>query len=284
MKRLLFILIPSFILATIIFLVVQAFFLRSNEKGALQVTAAPQSKVYLNNQYIGQTPLCKCDVNDMVRTGDYTIRVVPNSGKFSEFQEKVTITKSVLTVVDRKFGDGATSEGSVITLQPLKDGNKRDLLVLSIPDKSEVLLDNTPSGFTPVLLHDVTESDHELTIRKTGYAEKNVRIRTPSGYKLIATVYLGVDEDGTSSGITPTSSASPSATPTPTSTQSSVSISQTPTGFLRVHAAASLSSAETARVTPGQTFPLVSETTGWYEIKLKDGSTGWISDQYATKQ
>lgn len=282
MKKLLFILIPSFIVATIIFLLVQAFFLRSNEKGALQVTAAPQSKVYLNNQYIGQTPLCKCDVNDMVRTGDYTIRVVPLSGNFPEFQEKISITKSVLTVVDRKFGDGATSEGSVITLQPLKDSNKRDLLVLSIPDKSEVLLDNTPSGFTPVLLHDVTESDHELTIRKTGYADKKVRIRTPSGYKLIATVYLAVDEDASLTTPTPTPAASPSATPT--SAQATVLISQTPTGYLRVHAAASLGSAEIARVTPGQTFPLMSEVAGWYEIKLSTGKTGWISSDYAAKQ
>ena len=282
MKKLFFVLIPSFIFAVIIFLLVQSFLLRGNEQGALQVTASPKSKVYLNDKLIGETPLCKCEANDMVKTGDYTIRLVPQGGGLSEFREKITITKSVLTVVDRKFGKGATSEGSVITLQPLKDSSSRELLVLSIPDRSEILLDNTSSGFSPLLLRDVTESDHELTVRKSGYEEKKVRIRTPSGYKLIATIYLGVDEDGVPASTTPTPSASPSATPTP-QVQQTVTILQTPTGFLRVRQTSSLSGEEIGRVEPDETYPLVEETNGWYKIKLNDGQEGWISSQYASK-
>ncbi len=284
MKKAIFVLIPSFIFASIVFLLVQSFILRGNEKGALQVTSSPQSEVFVNGKSIGKTPLCKCDPKDMLRTGEYTVRVVPLSGGYPEFQEKIIITKSVLTVVDRKFGKGATGEGSVITLEQLKDSSKRELLVVSIPDKSEVLLDNTPSGFTPVLLKDVTESDHELLIKKTGYNEKRVRIRTPSGYKLVATVYLGVDEDGiiTTPTPTPTQIASPSATPTPKA--ATVTILQTPNGFLRVRAAASTTSSEVARVTPGEEFAIDEETTGWYKITLPTGESGWISSQYARKE
>lgn len=283
MKKALLILIPSLIFATIIFLLVQSILLKGNDKGALQVTSAPQSKVYLNNKLVGTTPLCKCTTNDMIGTGEYTIKIVPTSGSFNEFQEKITISKSILTVVDRKFGAGASSEGSIITLEPLKGSNDRQLLVTSIPDNVEVLLDNNSSGYTPLLIKNITDSDHELTLKKSGYVDKKVRIRTPSGYKLVASVYLGVDDEG-AVGVTPTptKAASPSATPTPA--VSKVTILQTPTGFLRVRASNSVASAAVGQVLPGQTFDLVSESDGWYEIKLPTGTLGWVSSQYAEKQ
>ncbi|GIW61337.1 MAG: hypothetical protein KatS3mg089_0189 [Patescibacteria group bacterium] len=282
MRKALFILIPSLILATSIFFLIQIFLIRSNDKGALQVTASPKSKVYLNGEFIGETPLCRCEQDNMLKVGKYNIKLVPTTSGFSEFQEKIIVSKSVLTVVDHKFGKGATSEGSIITLQPLKESNTRSLLVLSIPDKSEVLLDNTSVGFTPVLIKDITESDHELIIRKSGYAEKKVKIRTPTGYQLLAKVYLGVDEEEIVLSPTPSpTSASPSATPTPPIRK--VTILQTPVGFLRVRAESNIESSEIGRVTPGQEFELLDEVRGWYKIKLSDGKEGWISNQYAKK-
>lgn len=284
MKKILLILVPSLICIVVIIFLVNTFLLRNNEKGALQVTAAPQSKVYINGKLIGETPLCKCNVSDMLKTGEYTIRLVPNTGSLNEFQEKITITKSVLTVVDRKFGPGATSEGSIITLSKLKPGEKDALLVVSTPTSAEVLVDNLSSGFTPVLIDKLTDSDHELLIRKSGYLDKKVRIRTPSGYKLLASVYLSVDEDGLTSQTTPSPSpsASPSAAPTPVVAK--VLILQTPTGFLRVRASNNVNSAEVGRVSPGETHPIVSQIDDWYQITLPSGVTGWVSSQYASKQ
>jgi hypothetical protein len=283
MKKALSILILSFGLAGLIFIFVQSVLLRGSDKGALQVTALPQSKVYLDGKYIGQTPLCRCNSKDMIRVGNYTIKLVPSTGGFSEFQEKITISKSILTVVDRKFGFGAGSEGSIITLEKIKQGNTRELLVTSIPDKAEVLLDSASSGFTPLLLHNITDSDHELVLKKSGYVDKKVRIRTPSGYKLTTSVYLGIDQEGIVISPTPTTpSASPSATPTPVGKR--VTILQTPTGFLRVRAESTLNSAEVGRVIPGDSFAIVSEISGWYQITLKDGTLGWISSQYVKKE
>lgn len=285
MKKALIILIISFGLAGLFFIFVQSVLLRGSDKGALQVTASPQSKVYLNGKYVGQTPLCRCNPKDMISVGDYTIKLVPNSGGLNEFQEKVMISKSILTVVDRKFGSGAGSEGSIITLEQLKEGSGRELLITSIPDKAEVLLDSSSSGFTPMLLRNITDSDHELVLKKSGYVDKKIRIRTPSGYKLIASVYLGIDDDSSiapAAVTSPIPSASPSATPTPVSNK--IIILQTPTGFLRVRAESTLSSSEIGRVTPGESFIIVSEISGWYEITLKDGKVGWISSQYVKKE
>lgn len=273
MRKVLLIVIPLIVAAIVLGGFI--FFIGGNTgKGALQVTATPAANVYLNNQLIGQTPLCKCDPKDMLSVGQYTIRLVPQQTGFVAFEEKINITKSVLTVVDRSFGQGGTSQGSVITLTPLSDTNKTELLVVSIPEKAEVFLDNSRSGVTPLLLTDVTDSDHEIRLSKEGYGEKSVRIRTVKGYKLSSTIYLGVNTEPTLS--LPSPSASPSAT------KAEVTILSTPTGFLRVRENPTLTAKEIFRVNPGEVYEVLEEQEDWYRIKLTDGS-GWISSQYASK-
>lgn len=247
------------------------------------MTSSPQSKVYINDEYIGTTPLCKCEAADMLAVGEYTIKLVPTKGELSEFQEKITISESVLTVVDRKFARDSLSEGSVISLTPLEDETKTELLVASLPEGATVLLDNVEIGKSPLSFKDPTESDHTLTIRKTGYKEKTIRIRTPLGYKLTVAAYLSTIGDLASlSEKQATESAEIDVTPTPELAENSVLILDTPTGFLRVRE--SINGAEIGRVTPGEVYTLLDEQSGWVQIQLKDGSKGWISDQYIQKQ
>lgn len=280
MKRIIFILIPSLIFGGIVFFSFQLFTKSQTERGALQVTTNPNSSVYLDGKLIGKTPLCKCKPAEMLKSGEYSLRLVPVDTKLNEFQEKITITKSVLTVVDRRFGESASSEGSVISLNPLKDAVATELFVLSFPDQAEVFLDNNLIGITPLQVKNITASDHALRVRKAGYTEKAVRIKTAKGYKLIANIYLGVDDSFISPTPTPPT-ASPSAA---LSTASRVTILQTPTGFLRVRSQATIASSEITRVSPGDSFELLEESDGWYKIKLSDGTLGWISAQYAEKQ
>jgi N-acetylmuramoyl-L-alanine amidase len=63
-----------------------------------------------------------------------------------------------------------------------------------------------------------------------------------------------------------------------------VLILQTPTGFLRVRDQASLNGTEMGQVKPGETYQLLDERTDWFQIKLTNGQSGWISSQYAQKQ
>lgn len=263
------------LLAVIVFSAALYFFNKDSGKGALQVTANPKSNIILNKTHLGQTPLCKCEGEDMLQSGEYTIRIVPIEAGFAPFEERITITKSVLTVVDRSFGKSSDSEGSIITLSPLVDPKKLELLIMSFPEKAEVFLDNSPSGQTPLLLKNVTDSDHELRLVKEGYNEKIVRIRTVLGYKLSTKVFLGVSQEILKKEEAPV--ASPSATPK----VSTVVILDTPTGFLRVRADATIGAAEVARVAPGDVLELIGKKEDWYHIKLTDGKQGWISNQYA---
>lgn len=278
MRKIIFFVLPVAV-ALIAIGIAAFFFSRNAGKGALQVTSIPKSQVFLNGKPIGRTPLCKCELADMFPVGEHTLRLVPQNAALAPFEEKIPISQSVLTVVDRTFGEGSTSEGSIITLQPLSDKKSLSLLVVSFPDEALVLLDKNSVGTTPLLLKNVTDSDHEITVQKDGYKEKTVRIRTAAGYKLSALVYLGVNP--TTAVPSPSPTASPSATPTPVQ---KVVILQTPTGFLRVRDRASLNGSEIARVGPGEIYELVSEQTGWFEVKLSDGKIGFISTQYAKKQ
>lgn len=274
MKKVLLFVIP-FLIAVPAITALAYFLSNSSGKGALQVTSTPKSQVYLDGKSIGETPFCKCELPDMIKSGEYTIRLAPKEGGYSPFEEKIKIAKSVLTAVDRTFGKGAASHGSIITLTPMEDKKTAQILILSSPDKADLFLNSSLKGITPLLLKDVTPSDHTLKLTKSGYNEKIVRIRTVLGYKLEALISLGITDEIKST-------ASPSATPT--LQKQKVIILQTPTGFLRVRESPSLDSQEIGRVNPEEAYELISETQGWLEIKLEDGRTGFISSQYARKE
>lgn len=279
------ILIPVIMGIIVFFLVTFLLSQRDSGKGALQVTSVPQSNVYLNNAYIGQTPLCKCDGKNLLPTGDYTIRLVPVDAHFSStpFEQKITITKSVLTVVDRTFGDGATSQGSIITLLPQENGNTKSatLSITSFPTGVHASLDGNSIGDVPLTTTNVIESDHDLLLTKPGYSDKTIRIHTVNGYVLSIVAFLGIDPNAlTASASAAVQVATSSAVPT----LAKVTILTTPTGFLRVRKDPSLGGAEIAQVKPGEIYDLVTQQDGWTEIKLTDGTEGWVSSTYVQKQ
>lgn len=251
------------------------FFLNKNlGKGALQVTSDPKSKVYVNGKFLGETPLCRCELKDMLDVGNYNVRLVPTEGNFIPFEQKIPISQKVLTVVDRSFAEGGQSSGSVISLEKLSNKNSISLSVVSFPSAAKLILDSGELGLTPLKTSQITESDHEIKITKDGFKDKLIRIRAIKGYQLNAIVFLGSNP----------SEASPSATATPLPSITKILILDTPTGFLRVRSEPSLNGAEVGRVLPGEKYDLLDEESGWFKIKLKDGATGWVSSQYSQKQ
>jgi len=276
MKKVFYILAP-FILVVLIFTAVLFFLAQNKSKGALQVTSAPIAKVYLNGKLLGQTPLCECELKDMLTVGDYALRLVPTQGALEPFEQKITIAPKVLTVVDRTFAQQGLGSGSVINLSPLNDAKDTQISVVSFPNVAQVFLDDNLQGQSPILLKNITESDHELKLSKEGYKDKIVRIKTTPGYKLDALIFLGINPDVANA--TASSASASASLPV-----AKVIILQTPTGFLRVRDQASLGGNEIAQVKPGETYQLLDERTDWFQIKLTNGQTGWISSEYAQKQ
>ncbi len=282
MKRL-FLLIAPLLIAVLIFFGILFFLDKKSGKGALQVTSVPKSRVYLDNKLIGDTPLCACDLPQMLTVGDYAIKLVPLEGNFQPFEEKITINKLTLTAVDRTFVDNGGSDGSVISLSPLDSKKDVEVLVVSFPDKANVFLDSNPVGITPLLLKQVSESDHDLRVTSDGYKDKSVRIKTALGFKLSSLVFLGVNTDLSNPSV-----SSPTATLPPSITVSKVLILDNPDtrelGFVRVRQGNSVLTSKIGQVIPGETYELVDEKNGWFEIKFDKDQTGWISAQYAVKE
>ena len=281
MKKIILFIAP-FVLAVVVFSAVVFYLSQNSQKGALQVTAVPKSKVYLDNKLIGETPLCKCEGQDMLATGQYTLKVVSEEGDLSPYEEKITVGASVLTVIDKTFGKGGFGEEKTIALSKLTDEKAVELVIVSFPQDAQVFVDNTAFGKAPLSSKILTASDHELRLTKEGYKEKTIRIRTVSGYKLIVVATLGVLPDlgkAEASG-SAQQVASNSAFPSVVK----VTILDTPTGFLRVRESNSLGAVEITRVNPGDVFDFIDEKDGWFSIKLKDGKVGWISNQYAKKE
>lgn len=274
MKKLVLVLF-SLIVLTIAFLVIVLVINKDSGRGALQVTSIPKSKVYLDGDYIGDTPLCKCELPQMLPIGQYLVKLVSQGTPSASFEQKVKINSAVLSVIDRTFSKESQSSGSIITLNSIQDKNGVEVMAVSFPNNAKIFLDNNETGATPLILKNLTASDHEIKLTKDGYSDKIIKIRTVAGFQLETVVFLGVKGSPAKSN---------TATPSAVLTVGQVEILETPTGFLRMRSEASINSEEVGRVNPGQTFDLIKELEGWYQIKLKDGTLGWISSQYATKK
>lgn len=284
-KKLLLFFLPPFF-AVVAFALFVVYINKDSGKGALQVTASPKSAVFLNGKLIGETPLCKCEGQDMLGVGNYTVRLVPKENDFPPHEEHIKIGLSVLTVVDRIFGNGGLGEGKVITLDALTNPTAVELSIASFPEDITVYADNNEIGKTPLKITTLTASDHELRLVKEGYREKKIRIKLVAGYRvtLVATlgILLNLESDGSTA--TPSASVQQIASMSAIPTAVKIVILNTPTGFLRVRDSGSLSGKEIGRVNPGEVYDVVEEKVGWYSITMKDGKTGWISNQYAKKQ
>lgn len=273
-RRFILFLTPLLIL-TILFLLIVLVVNKDNGRGALQVTSVPNSQVFLNDKYVGNSPICLCELPQLIKAGDYNIKLIPTQSGFSAHQQKITIYPGVLTVADRTFDKQvAASSGTIITLSP-NDSKSSSLLIISFPAKAEVILDSNLKGKTPLLLKDITPSDHEIKLLKDGYKEKTIKVKTISGKQLEATIALGIRSDFAASS----AKASPSASFNP-----KVTILETPTGYLRVRKEPSLSSTQIGTLNPGDQVDLLSEKDGWYEVKLTEGKIGWISAEFAKKE
>lgn len=287
MKRRLLLGLSIILVASGLFLLVRVLYtFREVEKGGLQVTANVHGRVLLNGKYIGDIPIRKINQPDTIASGNYELRIEPqDNNTLSAYTTRVRINGGVLTAVDKTFLPGSLGSAYVLTLE--KSSNpKPQIEITSIPDGALITIDSIAVGATPYKSDALSPSEHEVEIQKEGFAKKTIRVRTVENHILVVNTALGTGDIGNIPQATPsTSEPSPSNIPlSPTSVpQAKITILATPNGFLRVRSGAGTTFGEVARVKPGETYDFVKEESGWYEIKLDNQSSGWISSQYAQK-
>lgn len=270
--------------------------LPGRKKSALSVSTTPQATIFLDGEHLGQTPY----YNEKLKPGDYVLKIVPESTgqALNPWEGRVTLSPGILTVVNRELGlTQDDSSGEILSFETSADKNTTSISVVTTPDGAVVNLDGEPKGFAPISLDKITEGDHILLISSPGYKDKTIKAKTVKGNKLIVSVQLAraavappVDAESQKEA---TPAASPKASPTPkaspktgsaaTPAKPYVTIDSPDTGWVRVRAEASTAAEELTKVDHGESFPLVDEQSGWYQIEYETGKNGWISGKYAEK-
>lgn len=248
-------------------------------RGALQVTSNLKASIYLDNKRIGSMPLCLCNQNQTLSARKYDLKIIPDDKSLQSFSAKITVNSDVLTAVERTFLPGGLASAYILTLEKTKDKNPQ-IFISSVPDSALISIDGEEKGVTPLDLKLISSSEHEVEITKQGFAKKTVRVRAVPNFRLILNAILGAGSKDEEISGSPTPSTTPAVTK---ESEAQVLIKNTPTGFLRVRSSPSLSAAEIGRVSPGESYPFVSENDSWFEITLTTGKNGWVSKTYAQK-
>lgn len=239
----------------------------------LYIDTTPTSVVYINGEQVGKTLY-----DEPVAPGEVVIRLIPESfqAPLVPYEAKITLVAGIKTVIRRNFGETQeTSSGEIISFEKIgKD--QSSLVVISIPDSAELLIDGDQKTFTPHKTSDFTVGKHTLNLKADGYQDRWLEVKTHQGYKLTAIIQLALANNTTEVEPTPEETVQAENGPM-------VEILSTPVGFLRVRNQASSLADEVGRVQPGEKYPLIEkdEKTGWYKIKFEEVKEGWVSNQYA---
>lgn len=267
---------------------------RTAKQGELRVESVPGASVFLDNKHMGRTPF-----RDKVQVGQYTIKIVPESGaqQVASWQGSITVGPTLLTYVNANLSESELASAvDVLWLEKISSKNV-ELSVTTNPDGATVLVDDQTKGVTPLSTTDMTPGDHVVTVTSPGFLNRTLKIKATAGYRVIANSKLALS----AGSATPVASASPTPTGqpvsrvTPTVAPSApdpikpfVIIKDTPTGFLRVRMEPTTGATEAAQVKPGEKYTILdnqkdAKGNTWYQIKYDSTNAGWISGQYAEK-
>lgn len=252
---------------------------RQNVSNAsLRIDSFPVSNVFLNDKSVGKTPYFV----ENQPAGEYKLKLIPSggvSGTFINWETKIKLIDGALTYVNRTLGrNDDFSGGQILSLEKLPVSDAKELAVISNPDGASVTVDGQEEGKASIILHNLSLGDHEIAISFPGYSDQVVHGKMIDGYRLniIAKLAKLATHDQ------PLATSSAVSSPSGEIAKPYVVIKETGLGFLRVRTDPSLNASESARVKPGEKFPLLSEVTGWVKIKLPT-LFGWVSDSYVEK-
>ncbi|MBI3366328.1 PEGA domain-containing protein [Candidatus Roizmanbacteria bacterium] len=266
---------------------------QQNVYGKLKVISSPTSTVFVNNVAIGKTPF-----EDKYKVGEYILKLIPEgtATETASWNGKILIYKNALTYVNRELGaSDITSAGEIFTTTKMekapKSGGYGEIYVETEPQGAIVTLDNDEKGVATVILSDVLRGDHELSVYMPGFFRRTQKINIDPGFRVNAYFKLAIDQSQKAPIPKPTEKeATPSAQ---TKNGTYIFIKETPQGWLRVRADASVDASESAKVKPGERYELLDEKSGWYKIKFNGNNNGlvlgsftegWVSSEFSSKE
>ena len=281
-----------------------------NKKAGLQVSinGGEKANVFVDGMNIGQTPYS----GDNLKPGRKTVKLVPETPNEATYETTLTLSGGNITVMTWTFGKTLDeSGGEVFELSKATNKNKNELSIVTNPDNIIVKVDGQTKGLSPLILDDLAEGLHSLTVTAPGYVERTSNPKLVKGYRLTVTSKLAREPFGgainATPSATPVTSPSPipktSPKPTPRSMPTTnatssgtttgvisasiktlpyVEIIESGTGWLRVRDSADGNAQELTKLSVGSTVPYMNETlSGWLKVEYQTGKQGWVSGKYA---
>ncbi len=278
-------------------------------KAGLQViTGETQASLFLDGQYLDKTPF----IGKEIKPGNYTLRIQPDDTKLVSYETPVVLRKGLLTVVTWKPGNRPETSGGVIyEMEALKDRQRIELTINSVPDGAIITVNGKAKDFAPLTYTDLVAGPTEFNVSLPSYDSQQNSVNLVAGYRTLVTVKLAksdVTVINTVPSPSPTPSATPAASIVPTasisgSRQASASAQQASgtkpiTGakvkinstsyfqngkeVLRVRDLASNGGQELGFAEVGSEYPYLNATeNGWYAITFNN-QKGWVSTQFST--
>jgi len=247
----------------------------SSKRSAIEIDSYPVTKVFIDGKEVGLTPYR----NRNLTPGEIEIKLESNEKTWTR---KIKLQNNISTVIDWEFGETeAENGGYILYLEKTGDKNKAGLLSNTVPNKSTITIDNEIKGMSPLKIMDIGQGDKHITLSYPGHKTVDIFAKSLKGYQLVIEATLAeemvVESENEAEKID-----NPDLISTPV--QKTITIKETETGWLRVRETDSSVSKEVARVNPGESYPIIEETTDWYKIDLGNNESGWISSSYAEKE
>lgn len=240
------------------------------QKSGIEIISSPEAKVFLNGKEAGMTPY----KNNNLKPGEIEVRLQGGAGG-GEWRKTVRLENYSDTVIERDLS--SNGGGYVLTLEK-NGGNKSGLLLNATPDTAAIHIDGEIKGFSPIRIDDIGSGDKQIMVSFPTYKSRTMFVKGISGYQLVVDVDLASEP-------APVVTATPTLTPTEEiGLGAKIMIMPTEVGFLRVRKEANMTSSEVGRVKPGETYDVLSEVKDWYQIKISETVSGWVSANYVHKQ
>lgn len=276
------------------------------------MTNTPAS-VALDGELVGDTPY----QNSNLKVKKYAVKISPAGSSQVPYETSIKLHKGYEAQVEWTFGSTPeSSSGFVFEYEDSSNASGVELQLTASPDNVPVSVDGKNVGFTPLLLDNLTEGSHTVSLQAPGFESESRTVMLVKGKRVLMTTKLAKEEKpvtpvpapvaSESADLTATKSAKATKTPTPkpsatlgatasasavptegvkktTTVKPYVEILETPTGFLRVRESASPTAAEVYKLSVGSTVPYSNaSSSGWLKVNYNAALQGWVSSQYAT--
>lgn len=88
------------------------------------------------------------------------------------------------------FARSMVSSGAVSEVNGILVPEKGKVSVSSVPSGAEIVIDNRSRGYSPLIANDLTQGDHQISIRMEGYADHTAVVPVSAGNTSVVSVTL----------------------------------------------------------------------------------------------